>query len=297
MEPLSDGNVEPLSEPSSEETSSRVIPFTWPALNELTTRGRKYLAAAIAVSYLLWTVALVMIIAWGRSHNTFGMPVPGVVTLLSLSFLAGWIGPSRAKHIFYRHTAAKLQIYIWRVWSILLLTIYIQYLQTGGYTPGPLQLDFVSIAFIELGIAAVTQWTFIMFLEDHFANITWPFMGLLPMSCGYFFSLFLEAPQDWHLPLIPAWLILIGMILLYTAITLLGIGRFFGQSRKNFGFMYWVFLLSLSLMVIYAVIATKTVEGTGGMLPATVGIPPEATPCPEETPPPVETPPPPAGLR
>lgn len=287
MEPHSDP-VQP--QPSSEEPDSQTIPFTWPVLNQVGTRDRRYLAAAIAAAFLLWTVALVMIIVWGQSYNTFGLPAVGIVALLSLSFLAGWIGPLGARHIFYRRDAenrtSTLQIWIWRVWSILLLVIYIQYLQNGtGFMLLPLQVSFVPIALLALAIAGVTQWTFIMLVHDHFANITWVFLGLLPLSCGYFLSLFQEPPEQWHLPLVPAWLILIGMFLLCTAITLAGIWRFFGQPSQNFGFIYWIFLLSLALMTIYVVIATKTVAGTGGMKPPVVGSTPTPTPCPQDCPP------------
>ena len=283
---------ETLSDQDAGDVSSRSKPFTW-LLHELKTPGERYVAAAIVASYLLWTVALVIIVVWGWIHTAYGMPPLAIVVLLSISFIAGWIGPWQAKPLFHQqppgsppgqapqqHPAARLQIYIWRAWSILLFVIYIQFLRNGtAYFPkGLLSENFVEIAFTAIGVVAITQWTFIMFLNDRFANTTWAFLGLLPMSFGYFLSLFLQRPPDWQLMVIPAWLILIGMALFFTATILVGAGQFYGPHRQHISFIFWIYLLTISLMLVYTILATKA--ATAGLTSTPVTTPA----CEENTP-------------
>ena len=251
------------------EAAKKPRPFTWLTLRDLRSPG-KYLAAAVALSYLLWTVALVILVVWSQKHKTYGMPAMAIFAMVPLSIIAGWIGPWRQQHIFYRQAprpgASQIQIYIWRVWSLLFFYLYVKYMQYGWIPlpDGPFRDNFVVIAFVAVGVAGMTQWTFILFLKDHFANVTWPFLGALPLSFGYFSTFFLDSFGLRQFPVIPAWLILIAMILLYTAIVLAGVMSFYGKDRQSRVFIYWIFLLTVGLMGIYTIAATKAAFLTNG---------------------------------
>ncbi len=272
MEPVRSEEPEPKA---SQSISSPELPFT-ELLLDWTSREKRFLAATAALSYLLWTAALVVTLYWGWSHNSYGMPVPGLISLLPISLIAGWVGPwYRNKADASTGPAVRIHFWIWRVWSVLLFLIYIQYLQRGMdilANPSPFRENFIVLAFVAVAVAGVTQWTFILFSGDRFEKVTWPFLGLLPMAVGYFGCLLMQSPAQWHAPLSSIWMILIAMILLYTAVIVAGVESFYGD-RTSFGFIYWIFLFSVSLMIVAAITMTKTVEGTGGMLPPVVSSP------------------------
>ena len=146
---------------------------------------------------------------------------------------------------------------MWRLWSILLFYLLIRLMQNPPEIFGN-SVHFVGAACISLGIMAATQWSFILFLDDRYANVTWPFLGVLPMSLSYLSVLVTSESWSWWVFLAPAWLILLAMILLYTALFLRGLHLFY-PGYVNLAFPAWIFVLSMALMLVYTISATKTV--------------------------------------
>jgi hypothetical protein len=227
-------------------------------------------------AYAAWTIALLWIDVWSLlSPKAYGMPGPAISCWFSFSLVAGWIAPwnfetegdDEKPDPFLDIKMLRLT---WRIWSILLLILFVQYLRYGQrILPRTTALgdDFVVIAVASVAIAGISQWTFMVSFRDVHANITWPLLVLLPVSCSYFGMSFTPYKVWTHVPSLPAWLIFAAMLLFFTAILLAGLRSYYPRF-KSFSFLYWIFGLTLSLMLVFVVIRTKDEFGAIPTTPA-----------------------------
>jgi hypothetical protein len=212
----------------------------------------KLLAGMVALSYLLWVIALLRIIVKSQKLKTQGMPPLGTMSMMSICFVTGWIGPWADPCNFEK---GSLLVMTWRLWTILLVPIYIQFLKYGGseiLAGRRLQPYFQPLAILGLVGAMVTQWTFIQFFRDYYINIACPLLCVLPMAAGYVKAAFTETNLK-GMSITAALLLTVGTALLYLAVVLGNMHNAYPHYQV-YGFIYWIYGVTIVLLYAYTIL-------------------------------------------
>jgi hypothetical protein len=215
------------------------------------------LAVMVGLSYLLWTIALALIVYRSYRQKSYGMPGLAAVSMLSTCFIAGFFGPWASPRHFYSKENIVL-VLIWVVWTALMLVIYAQYIKHGGVEASLSDFargHFRLVAVSSFAVALLTQWTFILFFDDYYVNVVCPFLCVLPMAYGYVKSIVLEYDMRGQSPA-AAWLLTIGTALLYLAVVLGEMSEPY-PNKDHYTFIYWISILTVAMLYVYSIALTR----------------------------------------
>jgi hypothetical protein len=229
------------------------------------------LTALVALSYILWVVALALIIWRGYKLKTYGMPAISLVSMLSICFLAGFVGPWVDEQKFFSPDQWQL-VWTWRLWWVELLIIFAQFILYGwNQIRSPLQPYFYMYVLVSVMVAGLTQWTFIIFFQDYYVNIACPLLCVLPMAVGYLTVPFVRS--DLHgLSIAAAWLLTIGTTFLYLSVVLNDMSAPYpGHESTGYGFLYWVFGFTIILFYASTIILVQKTRALRAALAITAG--------------------------
>ena len=126
------------------------------------------LASLVGISYLIQFVTVLLIMIQGYRHGSYGMPIFGVVFMLGICFICGFVGPAYLPHLFQRFLEAPVLLWLWKIWTGFMLVVFVQYVVTVNRHPR-LWPELSRYAFVlsVLLLVLVTygQWTFIIFFQ------------------------------------------------------------------------------------------------------------------------------------
>ncbi len=235
-------------------------PFNYLNVDDLLSKTNgflMFLAVMVGLSYVLSTLGFIVIIWRGYKTKSYGMPGLSVAAALSLCFFTGWVGSWAEPCLFFGKESWYL-LWIWRLWAVLNLILYVQYIRYGQKDViEPLTSYFYMYAVLLVVVAALTQWSFILFFQDYYVNIACPLLCILPMAAGYFATPFLRKDLN-GLSIPGAWLTLLGTALLYLAVVLNNMAEPYpGHQQTGYGFIYWIYGITVALLYGYTVILIK----------------------------------------
>ncbi len=203
--------------------------------------------AIVGLSYFLWTLALGLIIYRGFKYQTWGMPMIGSASMLALVFLTGFVGPWREPELFFPKENLTL-VWVWRTWFVIVAVIFLQYLLYNRSKGAR------AVALLTLGGSVITTWTFITFYQDYYVNEANAIV-LLIMTLAYLWELGVGRDLTGMSPTI-AWCLALGTAALYVPTLAGDMIDAFPFAYHGHAFIYWVFGITIVLLVIYAVLVT-----------------------------------------
>lgn len=213
----------------------------------------------VGLSYFLWFVGLIWMVVQGFKQKSYGMPPIGTAAMLGICVIAV-VGPYIEPHLFYDPAENPALPIIWTAWGILVGIVYVQYIMYGKNHPARIlefKKNFYAIAIGTLIVMTAIDWTFIVFYQDYYVNVSCALFAVLPMSVGWFASLYTR-PKLRGLSVTVAWLFTIGTALLYIAIMLGDMSDpFRGHSDTGYGFPILIMVLTMFLNVWYAITLTR----------------------------------------
>ncbi len=212
----------------------------------------------VITSYVLWFFALGFMVVQGFRQKSYGMPPFAITSMLGVCLICcvgPWIEPS----LFYPKDHLAV-VWCWRGWAMLMLLLFFQYLIWGKHYPYRIlefKKHFYLIAFGSLFSSIVMAWTFINFYQDYYVNSTCALFAVLPMSIGYFGTLYTR-PKLRGLSVTVAWCLTIGTALLYGGTVLGGMDASYPKhTETGYHFIYALFLVTVVLNVAYSIMLTR----------------------------------------
>src|SRR5437764_13911785 len=96
---------------------SPIMPSFWYLVHQIENPGTplftKILSSMVGLSYVLWTLALLLIIYRSYREKAHGMPAFSNAAMLSLCFITVWVGPWTSPALFQRHA-----LMAWKLWAV-----------------------------------------------------------------------------------------------------------------------------------------------------------------------------------
>jgi len=213
-----------------------------------------FLAYTVLVSYLLSTGALIVMVRDGFRYKTYGMPFIGIACMLAVSVMCV-VGPFTSQsHLFFPKDNWKLLL-TWGLDAVLLGVILWQYLRYGRDDAPPLgaHLDqFRLLTLLQVVVIFSGFWAFIVYFQDYYVNEICP-LAILFMTAGYVTSLYQR--RDLTGLSVPAgWMLGLSNLLLYGAVVAGNMSDPFPEAEYGYGFIYWMYVITLLLNAIYVAI-------------------------------------------
>lgn len=213
----------------------------------------------VAGCYILWFIGLFWMVVQGFRQKSYGMPPLGTAAMLGICIIA-IVGPYIEPNLFYDPKTNPQLPWIWAGWGVLVAIVYAQYIMYGKDYPHrilELKKHFYAIAIGTLIIAIAVDWTFIVFYQDFYVNVTCALFAVLPMSIGWFTSLYTR-PKLRGLSVSVAWMFTVGTALLYLAIMLGDMAAAYpGHEKTGYAFPMLIMIITMVLNVLYSILLTK----------------------------------------
>ena len=221
--------------------------------------SHEILLAMVIGCYALWFFGLIWMVIQGFIQKSYGMPPIGTAGMLGICVIA-IVGPYLEPHLFYDPVKEPYIPWIWAGWGLLVAIVFVQYLMYGkGHVHRILEFKkhFYAIAIGTLLVMTYLAWTFIVFYQDYYVNASCALFAVLPMSIGWFTSLYTR-PQLRGLSVVVAWTFTVGTALLYLSMMLNNMADpFRGHSDTGYAFIEGVFYLTIFLNVWYSIELTR----------------------------------------
>lgn len=209
------------------------------------------LAMTVAVSYVLSALAVVVMVVHGFRRRTYAMPPISTMAMLSICAICVWGPFSNQSHLFYEKTKWPLLL-TWGLDGALIAVILGQFLAWGrGDIFGGLpRAWFYGLIAVTLGTIASGLWSFIVFYQDYYVNEICPLV-MLVMAAEYVHYAY--ASPGWKgISASVAWLLALSNLLLFSAVVLGNMADPYPEAEYGYGFIYWVYALTLLLNFLYA---------------------------------------------
>jgi hypothetical protein len=214
-------------------------------------------AAMVIACYVLWNAGYVMMMIQGRRQRSYGMPTIGSAAVLGICIVALYGPFSNQSHLFYYKTN-YVTLSVWIISLVLQGGVYAQCLYYGRNHPHvvpEVRSHFYVLAIGLLVAMTITFWTFIVYYQDYYVNEICP-IAVLIMSAAFFETLYTR-PDLRGLSATVAWMLAVGDLLLYAAVVLGDITDPFPDAAFGYGFIYWIYSLTLVLNFTYAILVTR----------------------------------------
>jgi hypothetical protein len=225
-------------------------------------------AAMVIGCYVLWNVAYVLMMIQGRREKSYGMPTIGSAAVLAICMIALYGPFSNESHLFY-YKNNYLTLSVWIISLVLQLGVYFQCIYYGRqhtHLVPEVAKHFAAVAIGLLLVMTITFWNFIVYYQDYYVNEICPIAVLI--SSAAFLGTLYARPDLRGLSVTVAWMLAIGDLLLYAAIVLGDITDPFPDAAFGYGFIYWIFFVTLVLNFIYAILITRRRARLRGAVPA-----------------------------
>ena len=213
-------------------------------------RDQSWRQAMVLGSYVLWTIALILMIIRGFREKTYGMPVVGSAGMLAMCFIAGYIGPWVQPHLFVPVGSSTILLWTWRFWFWVMALVYVQYLLYSRSRKHWLLIGLSTLA----GILFIA-WTFVIFYQDYYVNELSPLVVF--MTAAFYFVEFRAGDEMRGMTPTIAWLLAVGTALLYVQVVLGDMKDAYPFKHSGYDFIYLTYSLTLILMFVYAWIVTE----------------------------------------
>jgi hypothetical protein len=228
-----------------------------------------FLAATVGVSYLFSSAATIWMVVHGFRHKTYAMPPAGIMSLLAVCLICV-IGPfSDQSHLFY-YRGQRALLFTWGLDALLLGVVFTQYLLYGGREAkrtGHFGL-FHLLGWSTFTVVGLGIWTFIVFYQDYYVNEICP-IALFIVAAGYVRKTMVD--PDWPgLSVGIAWLLGLSNLLLYSAVIAGNMSNPYPEAEYGYGFIYWLYGVTLVLNFVYVHLATQQRRGTRRPPPAAI---------------------------
>ncbi|TFG86102.1 MAG: hypothetical protein E4H17_04455 [Gemmatimonadales bacterium] len=223
------------------------------------TEDARWLAILVGLNYVLAIAALLIMIVQGFRQKSYGMPMVGSASLTAISLICV-VGPfSGQKHLFYDAGKSPMLVAVWALGALLYGLVFVQYLIYGRRHPHrapELGRHFFTIAAFVFALMLATEVSFLVFYQDYYVNEICP-LAVLVMGLAYFGTMF-SRPKLRGLSVTAAWLLTASSFMLYLG-TVLGSmdAAYPGHEQTGYGFIYWVYALTLVALVVYSVLLTR----------------------------------------
>jgi len=207
-------------------------------------RDETWRSVMVGCAYVLWSIALILMIVKGFREKVYGMPVAGSATMLGMCFLTGWVGPWLMPHLFFPKENEVL-LFVWRFWALLLVLIFGQYLLYHKVWKFSI---FIAVTALSGGM--LLEWGFITFYQDYYVNELSPIV-VLAMALAY--PLELKRGSDMRgMTATMAWLLAVGTFCLYYPVVHGDMKDAYPYKHHGYEFIYTVYAITIIAMIFYA---------------------------------------------
>lgn len=213
----------------------------------------KFLALVVTVSYVMFTVGLILVVVRGHKRRSWGMPPLSAVSTGGICLLC-LAGPTLEPDLF--PNPAPVWFYIsWVSWLVPLAVIFYQHHRFG---------DTGHAVTIGLILSFIGGWSYIDFYQCYYVNVLSP-IATFGMSLGYVLLAF-RPPLSAALSVPAAWLMAIGTLGLYGATVLGGMPASYPRHEgTGYSLLYFLFVTTVVFLFIYAYKLTAFRKGSAGV--------------------------------
>ncbi len=244
---------------------------------------KKWGGIAVGVSYLILTLAYVIMLIQGFRHRSYGMPLVGQAAMLGVTILVVGPGPMlqpclfdvfiRVPTNFEPGTLANITafmsgstfaVWVWRIGLVIQGLVFLQYLMWGRSHTDLTEAKrkhFYAIAFGVLALFTIIEYLYIVFYQDYYVNEVY-LVATAIMAVSYLVALFTKT-QLRGFSVSVAWCWAIGTLLLYTGIVIGHMNEaFHDHLDTGFGYIHALYAIAVATFVIYAIGLTRRFRST-----------------------------------